>query len=70
VLVVGSTFGQVHGAGAMIDHRNANNTGHILTSRTDRIPARHKKSIVNQREVAWIPRLPQRAKEPCAKRRT
>ena len=53
VLVVGSTgSGKSTTLAAMIDHRNANNTGHILTIEDPiEFLHRHKKSIVNQREV-------------------
>ena len=53
VLVVGSTgSGKSTSLAAMIDHRNSNNTGHILTIEDPiEFLHRHKKSIVNQREV-------------------
>ena len=53
VLVVGSTgSGKSTALAAMIDHRNANNTGHILTIEDPiEVLHKHKKSIVNQREV-------------------
>jgi twitching motility protein PilU len=53
VLVVGSTgSGKSTALAAMIDHRNANSTGHILTIEDPiEFLHRHKKSIVNQREV-------------------
>ena len=54
VLVTGSTgSGKSTTLAAMIDHRNANRTGHILTIE-DPIEYlfRHKKSIVNQRELS------------------
>ena len=53
VLVVGSTgSGKSTTIAAMLDHRNANRTGHILTVE-DPIEYlfKHKKSIVNQREI-------------------
>ncbi|HET9834976.1 MAG TPA: PilT/PilU family type 4a pilus ATPase [Rhodanobacteraceae bacterium] len=53
VLVVGSTgSGKSTTLASMIDHRNTNSSGHILTIE-DPIEYlhRHKKSIVNQREV-------------------
>lgn len=53
VLVVGSTgSGKSTTLAAMIDHRNANRSGHILTVE-DPIEYlfRHKKSVVNQREI-------------------
>lgn len=53
VLVVGSTgSGKSTTLAAMIDHRNANRTGHILTLE-DPIEYlhQHKKSLVNQREI-------------------
>jgi twitching motility protein PilU len=62
---------RLHGSGksttlaAMIDHRNTSTSGHILTIE-DPIEYlhKHKKSIVNQREVGLdTPRLPQRAEE-------
>ena len=53
VLVVGSTgSGKSTALAAMIDHRNTNSTGHILTIEDPiEFLHRHKKSIVNQREV-------------------
>jgi twitching motility protein PilU len=53
VLVVGSTgSGKSTTLAAMIDHRNTNSTGHILTIEDPiEFLHRHKKSIVNQREV-------------------
>ena len=53
VLVVGSTgSGKSTALAAMIDHRNSNNTGHNLTIEDPiEFLHRHKKSIVNQREV-------------------
>ena len=53
VLVVGSTgSGKSTSLASMIDHRNRNRTGHILTVE-DPIEYlfRHRKSVVNQREV-------------------
>ncbi|KGM55107.1 twitching motility protein PilT [Lysobacter daejeonensis GH1-9] len=53
VLIVGSTgSGKSTTLASMIDHRNSNSSGHILTIE-DPIEYlhRHKKSIVNQREV-------------------
>jgi twitching motility protein PilU len=53
ILVVGATgSGKSTTLAAMIDHRNQNSSGHILTIE-DPIEYlhRHKKSIVNQREV-------------------
>ena len=53
VLVVGSTgSGKSTTLAAMIDHRNANKSGHILTVE-DPIEYlfKHKKSVVNQREI-------------------
>jgi twitching motility protein PilU len=53
VLIVGSTgSGKSTSLAAMIDHRNTNSAGHILTIE-DPIEYlhKHKKSIVNQREV-------------------
>jgi len=53
VLVVGSTgSGKSTTLAAMIDHRNSNRSGHILTVE-DPIEYlfKHKKSIVNQREI-------------------
>ena len=53
ILVVGSTgSGKSTALASMIDHRNSSSTGHILTIE-DPIEYlhRHKKSIVNQREV-------------------
>jgi twitching motility protein PilU len=53
VLVVGSTgSGKSTTIAAMLDHRNANRSGHILTVE-DPIEYlfKHKKSIVNQREI-------------------
>ena len=54
VLIAGSTgSGKSTTLAAMIDHRNTNRTGHILTIE-DPIEYlfRHKKSIVNQRELS------------------
>jgi twitching motility protein PilU len=53
VLVVGSTgSGKSTSLAAMIDHRNSSSTGHILTIEDPiEFLHRHKKSIVNQREV-------------------
>ena len=53
VLVVGSTgSGKSTTLAAMIDHRNTSTTGHILTVEDPiEFLHRHKKSIVNQREV-------------------
>lgn len=53
VLVVGSTgSGKSTTLAAMIDHRNTHTTGHILTVEDPiEFLHRHKKSIVNQREV-------------------
>ncbi|MBB5209180.1 PilT/PilU family type 4a pilus ATPase [Chiayiivirga flava] len=53
VLVVGSTgSGKSTSLAAMIDHRNTNTPGHILTIEDPiEFLHRHKKSIVNQREV-------------------
>jgi twitching motility protein PilU len=53
ILVVGSTgSGKSTALAAMIDHRNSNNTGHILTIEDPiEFLHKHKKSIVNQREV-------------------
>jgi twitching motility protein PilU len=53
VLVVGSTgSGKSTTLAAMLDHRNANRSGHILTVE-DPIEYlfKHKKSVVNQREI-------------------
>ncbi|TXK59844.1 PilT/PilU family type 4a pilus ATPase [Alkalisalibacterium limincola] len=53
VLVVGSTgSGKSTSLAAMIDHRNTTQTGHILTIEDPiEFLHRHKKSLVNQREV-------------------
>jgi twitching motility protein PilU len=53
VLIVGSTgSGKSSSMAAMIDHRNATRTGHILTIEDPmEFVYKHKKSIVNQREV-------------------
>jgi len=53
VLVVGATgSGKSTTLAAMIDHRNSNASGHILTVEDPiEFLHRHKKSIVNQREV-------------------
>ncbi len=53
ILVVGSTgSGKSTSLASMIDHRNSNSTGHILTME-DPIEylIRHKRCVVNQREV-------------------
>ena len=53
ILVVGSTgCGKSTTMAAMIDHRNVSRTGHILTIEDPiEFTFRHRKSIVNQREV-------------------
>ena len=53
ILVTGSTgSGKSTTIAAMLDHRNANQTGHILTIEDPiEFLFRHKKSIVNQREL-------------------
>jgi twitching motility protein PilU len=53
VLIVGATgSGKSTSLAAMIDHRNANKTGHILTIEDPiEYMFRHKMSIVNQREL-------------------
>jgi twitching motility protein PilU len=53
ILVVGSTgSGKSTTMAAMIDHRNSTRTGHILTIEDPmEFVYKHKKSIVNQREV-------------------
>jgi len=53
VLVVGSTgMGKSTSLASMIDHRNANETGHILTIEDPiEFMFHHKKSIVGQREI-------------------
>lgn len=53
IIVVGSTgSGKSSTMAAMIDHRNATKTGHILTIEDPmEFSYKHKKSIVNQREV-------------------
>ncbi len=53
VLIVGSTgSGKSSSMAAMIDHRNATKTGHILTIEDPmEFVYKHKRSIVNQREV-------------------
>lgn len=53
VLIVGSTgSGKSTTLASMIDHRNSNTSGHILTIEDPiEFLHRHKKSIVNQREV-------------------
>ncbi len=53
ILVVGSTgSGKSTTMASMIDHRNATRSGHILTIEDPiEFAFRHKKSIVNQREV-------------------
>lgn len=55
VLVVGSTgSGKSTALAAMIDHRNETQTGHILTIEDPiEFMHRHKKSLVNQREVGF-----------------
>jgi len=58
VLVVGSTgSGKSTTMASMIDHRNSTRTGHILTIEDPiEFIFKHKKSIVNQREVRVTPR--------------
>lgn len=53
ILIVGSTgSGKSTTIASMLDHRNANKAGHILTVEDPiEFLFRHKKSIVNQREV-------------------
>lgn len=53
VLVVGATgMGKSTSLASMIDHRNANHTGHILTIEDPiEFMFHHKKSIVGQREI-------------------
>ena len=53
ILVVGSTgSGKSTTIAAMIDHRNANRSGHILTVEDPiEFLFKHKKSVVNQREI-------------------
>ena len=53
VLVVGATgSGKSTTLAAMIDHRNKNSAGHIITIEDPiEFVYEHKKSIVNQREV-------------------
>ncbi|HZV55251.1 MAG TPA: PilT/PilU family type 4a pilus ATPase [Rhodocyclaceae bacterium] len=53
VLVVGATgSGKSTTIAAMLDHRNANHSGHILTVEDPiEFLFKHKKSIINQREV-------------------
>ena len=53
ILIVGSTgSGKSSTMAAMIDHRNSTRTGHILTIEDPmEFVYKHKKSIVNQREV-------------------
>lgn len=53
VLVVGATgSGKSTTLAAMIDHRNANNSGHIITVEDPiEFVHRHKKSVITQREI-------------------
>jgi twitching motility protein PilU len=55
ILVVGSTgSGKSTSLAAMIDHRNSTRTGHILTLEDPlEFVYKHKKSIVNQREIGF-----------------
>ena len=64
ILIVGSTgSGKSTTIASMLDHRNANRSGHILTIEGPiEFLFRHKKSIVNQRELGmdtlgWEPAL-------------
>ncbi len=64
ILIVGSTgSGKSTTIASMLDHRNANRSGHILTIEDPiEFLFRHKKSIVNQRELGmdtlgWDPAL-------------
>ncbi len=64
ILIVGSTgSGKSTTIASMLDHRNANRTGHILTIEDPiEFLFKHKKSIVNQRELGmdtlgWEPAL-------------
>jgi twitching motility protein PilU len=73
VLIAGATgSGKSTSLAAMIDHRNTQKTGHILTIE-DPIEYlfKHKKSIVNQRELN-VDTLPTRKRLPmrCARRPT
>ncbi len=74
LLMVGATgSGKSTTLAAMINHRNENATGHILTIE-DPIEFMHpnRRSIVNQREVGQDTLSPTRTpcKARCAKRRT
>ena len=57
VLFVGGTgSGKSTSLAALIDHRNRNSGGHIITIEDPvEFVHRHQKSIINQREVGWIP---------------
>ena len=64
ILIVGATgSGKSTTIASMLDHRNANRTGHILTIEDPiEFLFKHKKSIVNQRELGmdtlgWEPAL-------------
>lgn len=57
VLFVGGTgSGKSTSLAALIDYRNRNSGGHIITIEDPvEYVHRHKKSIINQREVGWTP---------------
>ena len=57
VLFVGGTgSGKSTSLAALIDHRNRNSGGHIITIEDPvEFVHRHRKSIINQREVGWTP---------------
>src|SRR5690554_7398454 len=63
VLFVGATgSGKSTSLAALIDHRNSNSAGHIITIEDPvEYIHRHKKSIVNQREVGVDTRSFQKA---------
>ena len=73
VLFVGGTgSGKSTSLAALIDHRNRNSGGHIITIEDPvEFVHRHRKSIINQREVGVDTRSFHAAlKTPCARRRT
>ena len=73
VLVVGATgSGKSTSLAAMVDHRNANEAGHIITIEDPiEFVHRHKQSIVTQREVGFDTHTFQSAlKNTCGRRRT
>jgi twitching motility protein PilU len=73
ILFVGATdSGKSTSLAALIDHRNRHSSGHIITIEDPvEYIHRHKRSIINQREVGVDTRSFHAAlKTPCARPRT